>query len=105
VAQYTENGGSIGASEDGQMGGQIGGSIGGSIQMTSGRKEILLLIENDTQISKRQLAQILKINHSAVDKHIQFLKSKGILERIGETLVPYVLNWCTFWHNIFHSLL
>jgi biotin operon repressor len=35
-------------------------------------------IKKDTQISKRQLAQILKNNHSAVDKHIESLKSKGV---------------------------
>jgi hypothetical protein len=49
-------------SEGGQIGGQIGGSIswsiGWSIQLTTRQKEILSLIEKDTQISKRQLAQI-----------------------------------------------
>jgi len=74
------------------MGGQIGGSIGGSIQLTTRQKEILSLIENDTQISKRQFAQFLKINHSAVDKHIEYLKSKGVLERIGGTRGYWQVN-------------
>ena len=69
----------------GQKVGQIGGQIGGAIQLTTRQKEILSLIEDDTQISKRQLAQILKINHLAVDKHIESLKSKGVLERISGT--------------------
>jgi len=50
------------------------------------------LIENDTQISKRQFAQFLKINHSAVDKHIEYLKSKGVLERIGGTRGYWQVN-------------
>jgi len=43
-----------------------GGQIGGSIQLTTRQKEILSLIEKDNQISKRQLAQILKINYCAL---------------------------------------
>lgn len=73
-------------------GGQIGSQKGGSIQLTRRQNEILSLIEKDNQISKRQLAQILKINHSAVDKHIESLKSKGVLEKIGGTRGHWQVN-------------
>jgi predicted HTH transcriptional regulator len=59
------------------------GQRGGAIQLTTGQKEILSLIEKDTQISKRQLAQFfLKIIPSTMNKHIESLKSKGVWERI-----------------------
>jgi predicted HTH transcriptional regulator len=54
-----------------EEGGQMGGQISWSIQLTTRQKEILSLIEKDTQISKRQPAQIFKINHFAVDKYIE----------------------------------
>ena len=49
VTQYTENG----ELKGGRMGGRIGGQIGGAIQLTTRQKEILSLIEDNTQISKR----------------------------------------------------
>lgn len=72
--------------EGGQIGGQIGGSIGGSIQLTTRQKEILSLLEDDTQIFKKQLAQILKINHLAVDKHIESLNRRVFWKEFLETI-------------------
>ena len=86
VTQYSENGDSMGGSIGGSLGGQIGGQIGGSIQLTTRQREILSLIENDTQISKRQLAQIFKISHSAVDKYIESLNRRGFWKEFLETI-------------------
>lgn len=62
VIQHSENSGSmddsIGSSLGGSLRDQIGGQEGGSIQLTSRQNEILSIIGKNTQIFKRQLAQI-----------------------------------------------
>ena len=63
----------------------IGGSIGGSIDLSVRQKEILSIIKNDNKISYRAIAEKLSINDSAVKKHLDKLKEKGILKRIGGT--------------------
>jgi ATP-dependent DNA helicase RecG len=96
VERLVENdtGVSIGGAID-NNGRSIGGSIdndGGSIQLTIRQKEILSLIAQNAQISIRELARILEINHSAVDKHIESLKLKGVLNRIGGTRGYWQMN-------------
>ena len=71
--------------EGGPMGGLIGGLIGGSIDLTERQVEILSLIQNEPKISKKRISETLKINLSAMDKHISSLKEKGVLKRIGGT--------------------
>ena len=41
------------------------------------------LIENDAKLSKRKLAKLLNINVSAAQAHIEILKEKGLIKRIG----------------------
>ena len=66
-------------------GGLMSGSIGGAIRLTPRQKEILNLIRSDGKISYRSMAKALEINESAVLKHINNLKEKGVLERVGGT--------------------
>ena len=67
------------------IGSSIGGSIGGSIELTDRQREILGIIAEKSKISYRELAKVLEINESAVKKHLDSLKNKGALERIGGT--------------------
>ncbi len=64
----------------------IGGQVGGQVcQLTDRQKEVLDLIINDPEISRRILSNKLGINESAVQKHINSLKKKGIISRESET--------------------
>ena len=56
---------------------QNGGMNGGTIN------KILLLIESDNTISLTQLSKEIGINRSAIQKHIDNLKDKGIIRRNG----------------------
>jgi len=68
----------------GQTGGQIGGQISGQINILTERQiEILKLIEKDTKISRKEIAQTLKIAESAIQKHIKTLTSNNFIERVG----------------------
>ena len=52
----------------------------------SGRKtgsEVLALIKENRQITRKELAVQLGINPSAIQRHIQKLKTEGLIERIG----------------------
>ncbi|WP_026905549.1 RNA-binding domain-containing protein [Pedobacter glucosidilyticus] len=72
----------------GQAGGQVGGQVGGQahkIMLTERQKEVFELIKNSPDISRSQLAIKLGINESAIQKHIDALKQKGVIEREGET--------------------
>ena len=78
---HENQGGAIG----GAMGNQMGGQIGGQIYLTDRQKDILDLIKRDNKISYRKIAQILDIADSAVKKHLNALKQKGVLRRVGGT--------------------
>jgi len=58
---------------------------GGSIILTSRQKEIIEIIKGNNKIGYRTLAKELNINDSAVKKHLNNLKEKGILKRVGGT--------------------
>ena len=64
------------------LGGQVGGQVG---FLTERQKEVLDLIINDPAISRKALSKKLTINPSAVQKHIDALKQKGIISRESET--------------------
>ena len=68
-----------------QIGGLTVGPIGFEIKLTERQKEVLLLIANNAKISRRNLAKQLNINASAMQEHIEILKKKGVLVRIGGT--------------------
>ncbi len=51
--------------------------------LVESQKEILRFMQDDPQISKREIAQRLGISTTAVDKNITQLKNKGLLMRVG----------------------
>ena len=63
-------------------GGAIGGAMG---DLTDRQKEVLAIISTDQSRSYRAIAEQLSINESAVLKHIEILKNKGYITRIGGT--------------------
>ena len=67
------------------IGGSIGGSIGSQIYLTDRQKDILDLIRQNSKISYRKMANILDIADSAVKKHLESLKNKGAIKRVGGT--------------------
>ena len=69
----------------GMRGGQKGGSMGTAIALTARQREILLIIEKNNKVRYRSIAQRLEINNSAVKKHLNALKEKGVLKRTGGT--------------------
>lgn len=69
----------------GTIGGSIGDSIGGSIKLTPRQEEVLNIIKINNKISYRAIAKKLEINESAVKKHLNSLKEKGTLRRVGGT--------------------
>jgi len=83
--------------EGGQIGSQVSGQIGGQIdkerdnvidaieELTHRQKEILKIISSDNRISRSGIAEVIHINESAIQKHLNSLKGKGYLERIGGT--------------------
>ena len=67
------------------IGGSIGGSIGDPIELTLRQENVLNIIKADNRISYRTIAKKLDINESAVKKHLNALKEKGVLKRVGGT--------------------
>ena len=68
------------------------GQIGGQISLTTRQQQILTLIRKNPAISRTEMAQNLKINESAIQKHLESLKNKGFLERIGGTRGHWQIN-------------
>ena len=63
--------------------GQLG--LGTPIAITKQQKEIFQRIVAKNMISRRKFADNLGINESAVKKHLNALKNKRVLKRIGGT--------------------
>jgi ATP-dependent DNA helicase RecG len=51
--------------------------------LTFREQQIILLILHHPKITRTKMAQLLKINPSAVQKHLEKLKNKNIIKRIG----------------------
>lgn len=51
--------------------------------LSSRRQEILYLLKHNNKLSQRKLAKTLKINVSAVQAHLSYLKKNGYLQRNG----------------------
>ena len=73
--------------EGGQTGGQTSGQTGGQtndlIPVSNTQTAVLDLIKKNNQITRKEIAAVLKINESAIQKHIDNLKLKKLLVRIG----------------------
>ena len=77
-----EKGGATGGAIDTEKGGAIGGAIQ---KLTDRQTAVLQVINSDNKISYRAIAEKMNINESAVLKHVEILKEKGYIERIGGT--------------------
>lgn len=64
--------------ESGQMGGQKKWS-----ELTEKQAAVLEIIRENPEASRGKLAQSLSINPSAVQKHIEKLKHRGFIRRVG----------------------
>jgi ATP-dependent DNA helicase RecG len=51
--------------------------------LTKKQQQILEIIQDNPKMSRLELSKDLGINPSAVQKHIEKLKEKGLLRRIG----------------------
>lgn len=89
-------GGQIGSVMGGLKGGQIGGQIEKDIdaisELTHRQKEVLKLIAQDNRISRSGIAEVLHINESAIQKHLNNLKDAGYIERVGGTRGYWEIN-------------
>lgn len=64
-------------------GGQKGGQKSGQKSGQKTIERLLLLIESEPTISRKELSEVLGISSSAIQKHINKLKEQGRLIRIG----------------------
>ncbi len=64
---------------------KIGGQIGDSIHLTDRQHDILNLIRQDKKISRKALSHRLDVSESAIQKHLETLKEKGVVKRVGGT--------------------
>lgn len=71
------------------IGCQVAGQVG---FLTERQKEVLDLIINDPAISRNALLKKLNINPSAIQKHIDALKQKGIISRESETTLYWIVH-------------
>ena len=65
-----------------RKGGQKGGQKGWS-ELTEMQTMVLQLIKKKPTVSRKELSVELKINESAIQKHLENIKKKGMLRRIG----------------------
>ena len=91
-----EEGGQISSVMGGLKGGQIGGQIEKTIdtisELTLRQKQVLKLIAEDNRISRSGIAEVLHINESAIQKHLNNLKDAGYIERQGGTRGYWEIN-------------
>ena len=52
-------------------------------RLVKNQLKILLLINENNKISKKELSEILDISITAIDKNIDKLKKLGVIKRIG----------------------
>jgi ATP-dependent DNA helicase RecG len=56
-----------------------------TIGLSGKQLEVLAIIQDDLRISIRKMAKKLGLNNSTVVEHINSIKGKGVLERVGGT--------------------
>ena len=69
--------------------GQVGKT---SIKLTNRQKDVLDFIIKDHSISRRILSEKMGINESAVQKHIEALKKKQVLDRDSATTGNWIVK-------------
>ena len=63
----------------------ISHTIPHTIGLSEKQTEVLSLIQAEPRISIRKMAERLGLNNSTIVEHIDSLKEKGVLERVGKT--------------------
>jgi ATP-dependent DNA helicase RecG len=71
------------AKTSGIKGGAKGG-IKGGVKLSNRQKEIVVNMQKNPTITYNELAERLKINPSAIQKHIKKLKEKKVIQRMGD---------------------
>ena len=83
----------IGGVNEEEIGGQVGGQAGGQVDnLTERQKEVFNIILSNQKISRKQISEKLGINESAVQKHIDALKKKNIIERDSATTGQWIIK-------------
>ena len=67
----------------GQTGGQTGGQTSGQTGVDTTIAEVLRLIEENPQITRKALSETIGVASSAIQKHINRLKAEGTIRRVG----------------------
>ena len=60
-----------------------GGQTGGQTNMDTTIAEVLRLIKENPQITRKVLSETIGIASSAIQKHINRLKAEGVIRRVG----------------------
>ena len=55
----------------------------GGQKMTPKQSAVLELVRQDPTISRKDISEKLDINESAIQKHLDILKGKKIIQRVG----------------------
>ena len=63
--------------------GQTGGQTGGQTDVDTTMAEVLRLIKENPQITRKVLSQTIGVASSAIQKHINRLKAEGVIRRVG----------------------
>ena len=86
-------GGQVGGQAGGQVSDQVGDKVGGQVDdLTERQKEVFNIILSNQKISRKQLSEKLGINESAIQKHIDALKKKNIIERDSATTGQWIIK-------------
>ena len=67
----------------GQTSGQTSGQTGGQTDVDTTMAEVLRLIKENPQITRKVLSQTIGVASSAIQKHINRLKAEGVIRRVG----------------------
>ena len=60
-----------------------GGQTGGQTDVDTTMAEVLRLIKENPQITRKVLSQTIGVASSAIQKHINRLKAEGVIRRVG----------------------
>jgi len=59
------------------------------IKLSENRKNIILEMRNNSNITKDELTKIIGISSTAIDKNISYLKAHGFIKRVGSNKNGY----------------
>ena len=60
-----------------------------NIKLSNNRKNIIIEMRNNPNITKEQLAKLIGISTTAIDNNISYLKSHGFIVRVGSNKSGY----------------